>query len=75
VNEESTDIIEEFVMRAKVDANMCSGTGLCEETCPEVFKLKNGVSTVIVDVVPADAESRCQEAAESCPTVAISVEG
>jgi ferredoxin len=61
-------------MKAKVNQDMCSGTGLCVETCPEVFKLENGKSVVKVDKVPAEAQASCQEAAEGCPTVAISIE-
>ncbi len=62
-------------MKAKVDENVCIGCGLCEATCPEVFKLNdNDISEVIVDTVPPEAESRCREAAGSCPVQAISLE-
>jgi ferredoxin len=53
---------------------MCSGTGLCEQTCPEVFELKEGISTVKVNEVPSHAEESCLEAADGCPTEAISIE-
>jgi ferredoxin len=62
-------------MKANVNPDLCSGTGLCQQTCPEVFELKNGVSTVKVGTVPSQAEQRCRQAAEDCPTEAISVEG
>ena len=65
---------EESVMKAKVDSGLCSGTGLCEDTCPEVFELQSGISTVKVDEVPADAEERCKQAMQGCPTEAISIE-
>ncbi len=62
-------------MKAKVDENACIGCGLCEATCPEVFKLNdNDTSEVIVDTVPPEAESSCREAAGSCPVQAISLE-
>jgi ferredoxin len=61
-------------MKAKVNSELCSGTGLCEQTCPEVFELKNGVSTVNVKTVPVEAEKSCREAADECPTQAISIE-
>jgi ferredoxin len=61
-------------MRVKVDPEMCSGTGLCEQTCPEVFEIKEGVSTVKVNDVPSEVEQSCREAAEDCPTMAISIE-
>ncbi len=62
-------------MKAKVDRNTCIGCGLCEDTCPEVFKLdEESVSTVIVDLVPAEYEDCTNEAADGCPVSAISVE-
>ncbi len=61
-------------MRAKVDTNLCAGVGACENTCPEVFKVKDGVSTIKADPVPADAEDKCREAAKDCPMNAISIE-
>jgi ferredoxin len=62
-------------MRAKVNPEMCDGTGSCEQICPEVFELKEGISTVKVDDVPSDSEQSCREAAENCPKEAISIEG
>jgi ferredoxin len=61
-------------MKANVNPGLCSGTGLCQQTCPEVFELKDGVSTVKVDTVPSQAEQSCRQAAEDCPTEAISIE-
>ena len=61
-------------MRVKVNSKMCSGTGLCEQACPEVFELKEGISIVKVNEVPPSVEQNCIEAAEGCPTEAISIE-
>ena len=61
-------------MKASVDEDLCTGCGLCEDTCPEVFEMDDEVAKVIVDEVPAGAEDTCQEAAESCPVEAISIE-
>jgi len=61
-------------MRVKVNPQMCSGTGLCEQACPEVFELKEGISIVKVNEVPPSVEQSCIEAAEGCPTEAISIE-
>ena len=61
-------------MKPNVDSQLCSGTGLCENICPEVFELKDGVSTVKVDQVPEDAQETCREAADQCPTDAITIE-
>ncbi|MGA2916854.1 MAG: ferredoxin [Sedimentisphaerales bacterium] len=60
-------------MKAKVDSNLCTGTGLCEQNCPEVFELKKGISTVKVNEVPPEVEQSCREAADGCPTEAISI--
>ena len=48
----------------------CSSCGLCEEICPEVFKLED-VATVIGGVNFADYEDKIKEAAESCPVEVI----
>lgn len=60
-------------MKVKVDSKMCNGTGLCEQTCPDVFELIKGVSTVKVNEVRPETEQSCKEAADSCPTEAISI--
>lgn len=61
-------------MKATVDQDLCTGCGLCESTCPEVFELQDDVAVVIVDTVPKDAEESCKQAAEDCPVEAISCE-
>lgn len=61
-------------MKAIVDADACTGCGLCVDACPEVFDLGDDVATVKADPVPADAEDDCREAAESCPVDAITIE-
>jgi ferredoxin len=61
-------------MKAKVNSDLCSGTGLCQDMCPEVFELQSGISTVIVDEVPTEVEQSCREAVQACPTEAISIE-
>jgi len=61
-------------LKATVDQDLCTGCGLCESTCPEVFEVQDDVAVVIVDVVPKDAEDACKEAAEDCPVEAISCE-
>lgn len=61
-------------MKASVDKDLCTGCGLCESTCPEVFEMQDDVAVVKVDTVPADAEESCKQAAEDCPVEAISCE-
>ena len=61
-------------MKASVEESVCAGTALCEDLCPAVFKVVDGVSRVIVDEVPVEAERDCRKALESCPTGAISIQ-
>ena len=60
-------------MHAEVNADMCTGCGLCVDICPEVFELKGDAAVATEDAVPEDNEETCQEAAESCPVEAISI--
>jgi len=61
-------------MKAKVDKEVCAGTGACAQTCPKVFKLDGNVAKVIVDEVQEEAQEDCRAAMEGCPTGAISIE-
>jgi len=61
-------------MKATVD-DSCIGCGLCEDVCPEVFELRDdGLAHVIVNDIPEQAEGCAQEAADSCPVDAISIQ-
>ena len=48
----------------------CISCGLCEEICPEVFKLEEQ-AVVIEGVNYSDYEKKIKEAAESCPSEVI----
>jgi ferredoxin len=61
-------------MKAKVDRETCVGSEQCTQTCPEVFKMEGGKSMVHTDPVPKEAEDKCREAAQGCPSGAISIE-
>jgi ferredoxin len=63
-----------IIVKVVVDEELCIGSGLCTDICPEVFELNGGVSTVRSDVVPPKYEEACLAAAEGCPTGALSVE-
>ena len=61
-------------MKAIVDADTCTGCGVCAETCPEVFETEDDLAKVIANPVPKDAEKSCREAADDCPVEAIAIE-
>ena len=61
-------------MKASVDENLCIGAGNCENVCPAVFKVVDGISRVQVDLVPEAEEKNVQRAVDGCPAGAISVE-
>ena len=69
-------------MKVWIDQDLCTGDGLCEEICPQVFVLlgdglayvKEGERVLSdpggasgIAVVPADFEDAVREAAEECP--------
>ncbi len=61
-------------MKARVDENLCAGTRACEQACPAVFEVEDGLARVKVDTVPEDSHEACREAMENCPTGAISID-
>jgi ferredoxin len=62
-------------MKVTVDADACTGCGLCAETCPEVFDMgDDDIAKVKGDEVPTDAEDSAKQAADDCPAEAIKVD-
>ncbi|MFA5645258.1 MAG: ferredoxin [Candidatus Ratteibacteria bacterium] len=61
-------------MRVKIDDSLCTGCGLCADTCPEVFEMGDTIALVKLDPIPADLEDQARDAAENCPVEAIIVE-
>ena len=60
-------------MQVTIDKELCSGCGLCAETCPDVFEMTDDIAKVKVNPVPANAEACCKEASEGCPAEAIKI--
>ncbi|MFH2070504.1 MAG: ferredoxin [Elusimicrobiota bacterium] len=61
-------------MKVTVDKDLCTGCGLCIDTCPEVFELQGDVAIAKAETVPAGQESKVKESAENCPVEAIKTE-
>lgn len=69
-------------MKVWVDHDLCTGDGLCEEICPSLFAMVDGVSHVRVGGQPSlgladipDHElDRVLDAAEECPGECIFIE-
>lgn len=76
-------------MKVWIDQDLCTGDGLCEEICPDVFTLLDDGLAYVKDegnvqnnpggsggmaVVPADLEDSVVEASEECPGECIFVE-
>ena len=76
-------------MRVWIDQDLCTGDGLCEEICPQVFTLlDDGLAYVKegdrvlsepggaegVAEVPEGFEDAVQEASEECPGECIFIE-
>jgi ferredoxin len=57
--------------KPKVNEDLCIGCGTCESLCPNAFKMEDGKSVVKVEEC---GDCNCQEAADSCPVNAITIE-
>jgi len=63
-------------LRAHVDNEMCVGTGICEATAPDLFEIgDDGLSHVLKDEVPPELVAAAREAADNCPTRALTLSG
>jgi ferredoxin len=62
-------------MPVQIDVDLCTGCGLCEETCPDVFKLDEGEGVAkCLNPAPTGEDLECaKRASEECPVEAISV--
>jgi ferredoxin len=57
-----------------VDYDLCASTGSCMQICPEVFEVRSdGYLYILQDEPAEDLRQKVEEAAELCPTAAITV--
>lgn len=61
-------------MNTKVDKDLCTGCGLCVDTCPDVFEMEDDTVSVKATPVPGGSEDCCRQAKDDCPVEAISIE-
>ena len=62
-------------MKVNVDFDLCASTGGCMQICPEVFEVRSDGYLYILQEEPGDdVAERVREAADLCPTAAITVE-
>ena len=63
-------------MRVKVDYDICASTGSCVQVCPEVFEVRSdGYLYVLQEEPGEELREKVEQAADLCPTAAISIEG
>lgn len=63
-------------MKVSVDFDVCASTGACMQVCPEVFEVRSdGYLYILQEEPPEELRPKVEEAAEMCPTAAITVEG
>ena len=63
-------------MKVVVDFDVCASTGTCMQVCPEVFEVRTDGYLYILQEEPGEElRAKVEEAADLCPTAAITVEG
>jgi ferredoxin len=61
-------------MKVSVDFDVCASTGSCMQTCPEVFEVRSdGYLYILQEEPPEELRAKVEEAADLCPTGAITV--
>ena len=63
-------------MKVSINEELCTGEGVCEEICPEVFRVdeERDIAVIIKEDLDEIDEECVSEAVESCPSEAIILE-
>lgn len=63
-------------MRVRADTTRCEGYANCVIAAPDVFSLDDDFIVEVLDERPDDGQrAAVEEAVDSCPTAALSIEG
>jgi ferredoxin len=63
-----------LAMRVIVDFNLCESNALCMAAAPEVFEVRDDdLLYVLQEEPPEELRAKVEEAARSCPKVAITI--
>jgi ferredoxin len=63
-------------MKVVVDYDICASTGACTQICPEVFEVRSdGYLYVLIESPGEELREMLTQAADLCPTAAITIEG
>ena len=69
------EILKEEIMGVpKVDPDLCTGCGICEDICPDVFEVADDGLSHVIDPNACEDAGCCEEAADECPEGAITIE-
>lgn len=61
-------------MRPEIDESLCIGDAICADICPQVFEMgDDNLAHVIAESPEASLEDQVREAADACPTGAITI--
>jgi len=62
-------------MKVTVDFDSCASTGVCMQTCPEVFEVRSdGYLYILIENPGPELADKVKQAAGACPTAAITIE-
>ncbi len=59
-------------MKVMIEEDVCTGCGLCVDSCPDVFVMEGDIAKVKVSTVPPGTEETVRQAIQDCPVEAIS---
>ena len=63
-------------MKVIVDYDICASTGACTQIAPEVFEVRtDGYLYILIDEPGEELRGKVIQAADMCPTAAITIEG